>query len=93
MISAPLAFLCLTYASMATGMALQKRAVDFFDPALGGGSIFDNATFGGEPLNVWLFLPVTIVLRSPIDPRNPLVLYRRSSQDRAHRTCSPTTGF
>ncbi|OBZ65671.1 hypothetical protein A0H81_14369 [Grifola frondosa] len=32
--------------------ALQKRAADFFDPALGGGSIFDNATFGGEPMNV-----------------------------------------
>ena len=73
MISAPLAFLGLTYASMATGMVLQKRAVDFFDPALGGGSIFDNATFGGEPLNVRLFLLAVIVLRPPIDT---LVLYR-----------------
>ena len=73
MISAPLAFLGLTYASMTTGMVLQKRAVDFFDPALGGGSIFDNATFGGEPLNVRLFLVVAIVPCPPIDS---LMLHR-----------------
>lgn len=52
MFSAPLAFFGLICASAVTGLTIQKRAVDFFDPALGGGSIFDNATFGGEPLNV-----------------------------------------
>ena len=52
MFSAPLAFFGLICASAVTGLTIQKRAVDFFDPALGGGSIFANATFGGEPLNV-----------------------------------------
>ncbi|TBU35645.1 hypothetical protein BD311DRAFT_783299 [Dichomitus squalens] len=52
MLCAPLALFGLFYASAVTGLAIQKRAVDFFDPAQGGGSIFDNATFGGEPLNV-----------------------------------------
>ncbi len=52
MLSTSLAIFGLIYASAVTGLAIQKRAVDFFDPALGGGSIFDNATFGGEPLNV-----------------------------------------
>ncbi|KAI1794667.1 hypothetical protein LXA43DRAFT_1091722 [Ganoderma leucocontextum] len=45
-------FLALVYASAVTGLAIQRRAIDFFDRAMGGGSIFDNATFGGEPLNV-----------------------------------------
>ena len=40
------------YASLVTGLAIRRSAVDFFDPAQGGGSMFDNATFGGEPLNV-----------------------------------------
>ncbi|KAI0647388.1 hypothetical protein C8Q79DRAFT_1068788 [Trametes meyenii] len=49
----PLAVLGLTYGSaVVSGLTLQRRAVDFFDPAPGGGSIFDNATFGGEPMNV-----------------------------------------
>ncbi|RPD66460.1 hypothetical protein L226DRAFT_550422 [Lentinus tigrinus ALCF2SS1-7] len=52
MYSTPLAVLGLIYASVVTGMTLQRRAVDFFDPAHGGGTMFDNATFGGEPLNV-----------------------------------------
>ncbi|KAH9857222.1 hypothetical protein C2E23DRAFT_379758 [Lenzites betulinus] len=53
MLSVPLAALVLVYGSaITTGLVLQKRADDFFDPAQGGGSIFDNATFGGEPLNV-----------------------------------------
>ncbi|KAI0636648.1 hypothetical protein C8Q77DRAFT_1154567 [Trametes polyzona] len=48
-----LAALALAYGSaIVTGLTLQRRAVDFFDPAQGGGSIFDNATFGREPLNV-----------------------------------------
>ncbi|RDX56429.1 hypothetical protein OH76DRAFT_1451550 [Lentinus brumalis] len=50
--TAPLAILGLVYVSVVTGMTLQRRAVDFFDPAQGGGSMFDNATYGGEPLNV-----------------------------------------
>ena len=49
---APLTILGVTYASVGAGLTIQRRAVDFFDPAQGGGSIFDNATFGGEPLNV-----------------------------------------
>lgn len=54
-ISAPLIASVLVYGSaIVTGLTLQRRAVDFFDPAQGGGSIFDNATFGGEPLNVSL---------------------------------------
>lgn len=48
----PLTILGATYASVVAGLTIQRRAVDFFDPAQGGGSIFDNATFGGEPLNV-----------------------------------------
>ncbi|KAI0362471.1 hypothetical protein OH77DRAFT_1389711 [Trametes cingulata] len=53
MFSAPLALIALAYGSaVVTGLTLQRRAVDFFDPAQGGGSMFDNATFGGEPLNV-----------------------------------------
>ncbi|KAI0333571.1 hypothetical protein GY45DRAFT_1344032 [Cubamyces sp. BRFM 1775] len=53
MFAAPFAILAFAYGSaVVTGLTLQKRAVDFFDPAQGGGSIFDNATFGGEPLNV-----------------------------------------
>ncbi|CDO73599.1 hypothetical protein BN946_scf185014.g69 [Trametes cinnabarina] len=53
MLAAPLAIVALAYGSaLVTGLTLQKRAVDFFDPAQGGGSMFDNATFGGEPLNV-----------------------------------------
>ena len=54
MYSSPLVFLGLLYASAVTCLTLQRRAVDFFDPAQGGGSMFDNATFGGEPLNVGL---------------------------------------
>ena len=49
---APLTILGVTYASVVAGLTMQRRAVDFFDPTQGGGSIFDNATFGGEPLNV-----------------------------------------
>ncbi|KAI0372987.1 hypothetical protein BV20DRAFT_845555 [Pilatotrama ljubarskyi] len=53
MLSAPLALIALVYGSaVVTGLTLQRRAVDFFDSAQGGGSMFDNATFGGEPLNV-----------------------------------------
>ncbi|KAI0672887.1 hypothetical protein C8Q78DRAFT_686038 [Trametes maxima] len=53
MFSTPLAVLGLVYGSaVVTGLTLQRRAVDFFDPAQGGGSVFDNATFGGEPMNV-----------------------------------------
>ena len=53
MLAVPLAVLAFAYGSvLVTGLTLQKRAVDFFDPAQGGGSMFDNATFGGEPLNV-----------------------------------------
>lgn len=52
--AAPLAIAGFVFSHMVTGMTIQKRAVDFFDPALGGGSMFDNATFGGEPLNVGL---------------------------------------
>ncbi|KAI0822718.1 hypothetical protein BC628DRAFT_635819 [Trametes gibbosa] len=53
MLSVSLAALVLAYGSViTTAFVLQKRTVDFFDPARGGGSMFDNATFGGEPLNI-----------------------------------------
>ena len=62
MLAVPLAVFAFAYGSaVVTGLTLQKRAVDFFDPAQGGGSIFDNATFGGEPLNVSSYVLVTRV--------------------------------
>ncbi|KAF8891666.1 hypothetical protein BD779DRAFT_1437514 [Infundibulicybe gibba] len=43
--------LCLTH--VATALSMQKRATDFFNPALNGGSMLDDAGNGlGEPMNV-----------------------------------------
>lgn len=53
MLALPFTVLCLVHAPVVTALVVKKCAsVDYFDPALAGGSMLDNATYGGEPLNV-----------------------------------------
>lgn len=50
MLALPFTVLCLVHAPVVTALVVKKCAsVDYFDPALAGGSMLDNATYGGEP--------------------------------------------